>query len=291
MANRPVAPASQSAALTTDQISRAIPRLQKRIADLEALDFSGMHERAGPAVGAMRVSIEQTLEDIFGASSSEFQRYRGAANITGGPITSSLARARGVQTDHRPFLRRSRDRAVALLVGAVNALEERQADLVVDTSPTMSAASHEDMPLSQRVFVVHGREGEQREAIARFLERLGLEPVILHELSNKGRTLITKFDEEASDIGFAIVLMTPDDVGGLAGAGQSARARQNVIFELGFFIGRLGSHRVAALVGTDVERPSDFEGVVYIPIDRDWRLPLCKELRAAGYDIDLNKVI
>jgi predicted nucleotide-binding protein len=85
--------------------------------------------------------------------------------------------------------------------------------------------------------------------------------------------------------------MTPDDVGGLQGEPQRPRARQNVIFELGFFIGMLGPERVAALVSSEVERPSDFDGVVYIPIDTDWRLPLCRELRAAGYSIDLNKVL
>lgn len=86
--------------------------------------------------------------------------------------------------------------------------------------------------------------------------------------------------------------MTPDDMGGLReGGAQQARARQNVIFELGFFIGALGPERVAALVGKDVERPSDFDGVVYIPIESDWRLPLCRELRAAGYEIDLNKAL
>jgi predicted nucleotide-binding protein len=144
--------------------------------------------------------------------------------------------------------------------------------------------------VSHRVFVVHGRDGEYREAVARFLEQLGLEAVILHEQPNRGRTLITKFREEASDIGFAIVLMTPDDTGGMHGGEQHRRARQNVIFELGFFIGALGPDRVAALVSNRVERPSDFDGVVYIPIETDWRLPLCKELRAAGYDIDMNKV-
>jgi predicted nucleotide-binding protein len=84
--------------------------------------------------------------------------------------------------------------------------------------------------------------------------------------------------------------MTPDDLGGVREGGeQKLRARQNVIFELGFFIGALGPDRVAALIGQQVERPSDFEGVVYIPVETDWRLPLCKELKAAGYDIDLNK--
>ena len=89
------------------------------------------------------------------------------------------------------------------------------------------------------------------------LEKIGFEAIVLHEQPNKGRTLITKFSEEAADVGFAVVLMTPDDVGGKAGKDLRPRGRQNVIFELGFFIGALGPHRVAAIVARDVEPPSD----------------------------------
>jgi predicted nucleotide-binding protein len=74
------------------------------------------------------------------------------------------------------------------------------------------------------------------------------------------------------------------------GGERKLRARQNVIFELGFFIGALGPDRVTALIGQQVERPYDFEGVVYILVEADWRLPLCKELKATEYEIDLNRV-
>jgi predicted nucleotide-binding protein len=295
MARTPSAPTYQPANLTVDQISRAIPRLQKRISDLERLDFSQMDQRGGAEIQGIKVSIEQTLEEIFGRYSTEYERYSPAAVLSGGPLTISYAGARGggrPGTDHRPYYGRSRERSIALLKQAIQGLEERRDDLGSSMQVLQGSSANEDVPeLSERIFVVHGRDGEPREAVARFLQRLGLEPIILHERPNKGRTLITKFDEEASDIGFAIILMTPDDVGGLDGGEQRRRARQNFIFELGFFIGRLGSGRVAALISNEVERPSDFEGVVYIPIEADWRLPLCTELRAAGYDIDLNKVL
>ena len=110
------------------------------------------------------------------------------------------------------------------------------------------------------------------------------EAVILHEQPNKGRTIITKFREVAADVGFAVVLMTPDDVGAATPSDPlKARARQNVVFELGFFIGALGPERVAALVKGDIERPSDFDGVVYISLDRaDWKTNLSRELEVAG---------
>ena len=144
-----------------------------------------------------------------------------------------------------------------------------------------------------KIFVVHGHDGEPREAVARFLERLGFEAIILHERPNKGRTIITKFTEEAVGVGFAVVLMTPDDLGKAESATDLRhRARQNVVFELGFFIGALGSERVAALVKGDIERPSDLDGVVYISLDSgDWQVRLGRELKAAGYKVDWNKVM
>jgi predicted nucleotide-binding protein len=144
-----------------------------------------------------------------------------------------------------------------------------------------------------RIFVVHGRDDGPKDSVARFLERMGLRPIILHELANRGRTIISKFRDEAADVGFAVVLMTPDDHGGIAGKTTRPRARQNVIFELGFFIGALGFDCVAALVKGEVEQPSDFDGVVYIPFDPQgaWRPKLGKELQAAGFAIDWNKVM
>lgn len=282
MAKRPPEPRYAPAELSIDQIDRAIPRIEKRIADLRGLDLS-------QGFGGIRASIEQTLEEIFGAYSTEYKRYSPAAIISGGPIIIGGGRS----IDHRPYYERSRASSIALLEQAIKGLAERREDLARDVQNVeLTAVEEKVREFSHRVFVVHGRDGEPREAVARFLQQLGLEAVILHEQPNKGRALITKFQEVADDIGFAIVLMTPDDVGGLDGDGQQhPRARQNVIFELGFFIGALGPDRVAALVSPQVERPSDFEGVVYLPLEGEWRLPLCRELRAAGYEVDLNKVL
>jgi predicted nucleotide-binding protein len=163
------------------------------------------------------------------------------------------------------------------------------------TSSIVHSTSKEEAKrhASDRIFVVHGHDGETREAIARFLDKLGLRPIILHEQPNKGRTIITKFREEAAGVGFAIVIMTPDDVGKANGEDQQKpRSRQNVVFELGFFIGALGSERVAAVVRGNVERPSDFDGVVYISFDQaDWPVKLGQELQAAGYQFDWNRIM
>ncbi|GAA0018536.1 TIR domain-containing protein [Bradyrhizobium diazoefficiens] len=287
MPKKPTEPTYQPAELSVDQIRRAIPRIEKRIADLRALNIGELGGLGGPQIQGIRASVEQTLEEIFGRYSTEYRRYHPAAILTGGPIVMGG----GQRIDHRPYYEKSRQSAIALLEQAIQGLRERMDDLASSYAPEGASLGDEVPQFSQRVFVVHGREGEEREAVARFLEKLGLEAVILHEQPNKGRALITKFGAVASDIGFAVVLMTPDDVGGLQGQPQHPRARQNVIFELGFFIGMLGPERVAALVSSEVERPSDFDGVVYISIDNDWRLPLCRELKAAGYAIDVNKVL
>ena len=136
---------------------------------------------------------------------------------------------------------------------------------------------------SKSVFVVHGRDVGTKELVARFIESLGLTPVILNEQSNQGMTIIEKFEQHA-DVGFAVVLLTPDDVGGLNAdeVTLESRARQNVIFELGYFIGRLGRNRVCAITKGQVEIPSDYSGVLYIPLDEQgaWMTGLVKELKS-----------
>jgi predicted nucleotide-binding protein len=147
---------------------------------------------------------------------------------------------------------------------------------------------------NHKVFIVHGRDEEVKQSVARFLEKLGLEAVVLHERSNTGKTIIEKF-EKHSDVAFAVVLMTPDDCGGIKAIDPVLRdrARQNVIFELGYFMGKLGRDRVSALLKGDIERPSDSDGIVYIALDPNdgWKILLAKELKEAGLLVDLNKVV
>lgn len=147
--------------------------------------------------------------------------------------------------------------------------------------------------ISNRVFLVHGHDNELKETTARFLEKLGLKPIILHEQSSKGLTIIEKF-EEYSDVAFAVVLLTPDDHGNIINEKDKLqkRARQNVIFELGYFIGKLGRKNVVGLVKDNIEIPSDYTGVIYIGIDNNdgWKMMLSKEMKAAGLKIDINRI-
>lgn len=143
-----------------------------------------------------------------------------------------------------------------------------------------------------QVFIVHGHDDLAKVETARFIEQLGFNSIILHEQASSGLTIIEKI-ENYSNVGFGIVLYTPCDIGAKKGHETELkyRARQNVVFEHGYLIGKIGRKNVAALVKGDVETPNDISGVVYISMDNDWKLDLAKELRNSGYPVDMNKVI
>ncbi|WOK08174.1 nucleotide-binding protein [Imperialibacter roseus] len=146
---------------------------------------------------------------------------------------------------------------------------------------------------SNKVFIVHGHNNEVKVNIARTVEKLGLEAIILHEQANSGKTIIEKF-EEHSEVAFAIVLLTDDDFGKSKKADSlNNRARQNVILELGYFIGKLSRNKVCPLYVPGVELPSDLHGLLYIELDAEesWKFKLAKELKASGLDVDVNKIL
>lgn len=148
-----------------------------------------------------------------------------------------------------------------------------------------------------KIFIVHGHDEQMKLAVARFIEKMGFEAIILHEQVNEGLTVIEKF-EKFSDTGYGIVLYSPCDVGGKNEENKDnvdikPRARQNVIFEHGYLIGKLGRNRVAALVEDDsIELPSDIDGILYIPYDDgNWKFRIAKELKNAGYTVDMNLIV
>lgn len=148
---------------------------------------------------------------------------------------------------------------------------------------------------SKRIFIVHGHDTALKVTVARILEKLDLEPVILHEQENNGKTIIEKFERNAETCGFAIILLTADDCGYANEKGDNSkkpRARQNVVFEMGFFMGKLGRDRVLLLLDNGVEKPGDLDGIIYHPTDNEtWKYDLVKELKSSGYSVDANKII
>lgn len=224
------------------------------------------------------------IEKAFGANSEKIYEVFPRSFVSFAPDNA----------DERYWEGRRAER-IAEALGGLKALVEvlqTEVELSEDSAASSALMSAATSPISRKVFIVHGHDGETKLAAARFLESLHLDVTILHEKPNEGKTIIEKFEHHA-DVGFAIVLLTADDRGGSKSQSleaQRLRARQNVIFELGYFIGRLGRAKVCALYESGVELPTDISGVVYVALDAGgaWRFALADELHAAGFDIDYN---
>lgn len=150
--------------------------------------------------------------------------------------------------------------------------------------------SSKEKKISDKVFVVHGHNEAVNQEVARTIEKLGLEAVILKEQPSSGQTIIEKFEQYAKDVNFAVILLTADDK---IDGEDKYRARQNVIFEMGYFMGALGRNHVMCLLQEQVEKPGDIDGVVYILIDKSglWKFSMVKELKVCGYKVDANQIM
>lgn len=186
-------------------------------------------------------------------------------------------------------------------------LKSRAADCLPDVSDrlllgppgyllesTEEEGGEEEMD-NKKVFIVHGHDNDLKQQLEIFLSRVGLKPIVLHREANKGRTIIEKF-EAHSDVKYAFVLLTPDDIGCSVNdkdqpvENYNFRARQNVIFELGFFIGKLGRANVCTLYVEGVELPNDISGLVYQRVTNnieDVGFHIIKELKAAGLEVQI----
>ncbi|HEY3566735.1 MAG TPA: nucleotide-binding protein [Thermoanaerobaculia bacterium] len=184
-----------------------------------------------------------------------------------------------------------RDRQASHLEGMAIRLRSQAAQA---NSNQIASLQQEKVVLANKVFIVHGHDTSATESTARFLEKLDLEPIILHEQANGGQTIIEKFEAHAN-VGFAVVLLTPDDIGASTAIPDKLlpRARQNVILELGYFTGKLGRRRVCGLFRPEVEIPSDFHGVLFIELDAQggWKAKLAQELVSAGLKINLQGLL
>lgn len=196
----------------------------------------------------------------------------------------------------RDLVKTVQNRVTALesLAGRLELIPER-AELAAHDSATPESKDAGTVP----VFIVHGHDHLMKERVARLLSDIPhIRPIILHEQPNQGRTIIEKFEHSAHQSGFAVVLFSADDycaprAEAPATSALKSRPRQNVVFELGFFAGSLGRSKVAVLYREGVEILSDYQGVAYIPFDDgdSWKIALAKELRAAGIECDLNKLL
>jgi predicted nucleotide-binding protein len=305
MARRQTPSPSERPHLSVEQKRRRIARLEECIRSLGEFNPQTVQKRYGiPEVMALEAAIKQALAEAFGEGTQTFYRFKRAASLDNGPHQARMGDAfgRGPRIDYdardaqeaRKYLADGKDQSIALLKEAIRVLEHEIADQEAEDGPAALDTVRPVDSVSRRVFVVHGRDDDAKNEVALFLRRIGLEEIILHLRPNRGRHLLTKFQEEAQGAQFAVILMTPDDEGGMAGSDQlQKRARQNVVFELGFFIGKLGTPGVAALIVPGIEKPSDFDGICWIEFGRDtnWKNELARELKEAGVPFNADEVL
>lgn len=275
--------------MTVVEMREGVVRLSARLEELNGFNAHQMVVEQPPELKALETAIERSLEKTFGADTSDFRRFSSAASLRWSP-GFYIGGQRTPLSDYQEGSARKIEAARALLGEAIRTIEEdiseqAQRGNTADIFPPDAFPSND-------VFVVHGHDETAKEQLARFLEKLGLKAIILHEQPDQGRTIIEKFEDYAEQVGFAVILLTPDDLGaGKVQAVQGSRARQNVIFELGYFAGKLGRGKTCLLRKGDVEMPSDLFGVIYSDLDANggWKIKLVQEMKAAGLDFDANR--
>jgi len=272
------------------------PPLALRVPRSEARERIGQQIEAGKKISELQIQSESDLDNAR-HEASKWESYSEELLkrlFTNNSLAEEFTRFWGSVSNMSDGLREFTQYLRADVRDHVNRLDSIMArlDLIDEPAGTARPAPSRTVGKSRYVFVVHGHNEGVRESVCRFIEKLDLKPIVLHEQANRGKTIIEKF-EAHSDVEFAVVLLTADDVG----AGKDRvdkllpRARQNVILELGYFMARIGRDRVCALYENGVEIPSDYDGVIYVPLDRGWQLNLAKEIKAAGIEIDLNRAV
>lgn len=270
-----------------------IPEMKRLDLDIQRMPGFGSLTLAAPPL-AFKEWHRDTRTSLAGLFDDDFNLVQEFNNILYlmppmpfNPSAHLGASIRGRKQEYITML----DTAESLLRSMIGYVDEYWDD--EDTSDLHDHKNNPARPDSSKVFLVHGKDTGTRDTVARFLEtELGLIPIILDEQANRGLTIIQKF-QQYSQVGFAVVLLTPDDVGSLRGEENNLRprARQNVILELGYFISHLGLENVCDLKSGGLEIPSNYAGVLYIEFDGNWKFELSKELKAAGLDIHTDRAI
>lgn len=267
-------------------------------------------------IGQLNLFRDRLLEDVFSAYEergatfgrerftswrSQFVRFLSAhlpsqVSVFDNKLKNFVIVGIRGESDAHHFWRTQGEKALCCIESLILDIENDEYDFSIsedkpsDTIP--SSRAERDL---KSVFIVHGRDDAAKHQIARVVEKLGLNAIILHEQANSGRTIIEKI-EKYSNVGFAIILYTPDDLGN--GKNEfdeskgelNSRARQNVVFEHGYLMAKIGRENVAHLVEGDIELPNDISGTVYIS-EKGWELKIIKELKEAGYAIDSDKLL
>lgn len=247
-------------------------KLKSIIDDIDALIESKV-TLSSPEFKAWHLKTERFLTRYFGDNSLEHKKFK--------DTKFTLTFVFG-STPKSEFIEKCKTDLISTKAMFQTYLEEMEEDINQNQTTQRNLGF-------DKVFIVHGHDGELKQAVARLVEKQNLTAVILSEQANRGKTIIEKF-EEHSDVGGAICLFTADDFGhAKSEPDDQPRARQNVVFEAGYFMGKLGRDKVIIIAENGVELPSDMQGIVYTD-KNNWELDVLKELRATGYTVDFNRI-
>ncbi len=254
-------------------MSKETEKLQEIINEIKNLVNHHVNDST-PSFKAWHNRAERFLIKLYGNDSLEVKKFRET------PFTLTVY---GLDTDEREFADACCNDLISTKLIFQDYLKELEENEVKEM-PSITLPRE-----FGKVFIVHGHNAEMKEAVARLIERQGIEAIILNEQANKGKTIIEKI-EDYSDVAGAICLFSPDDEGkALRDKEVKKRARQNVVFEAGYFMGLLGRENVIMIASKEVEIPSDLSGVLYTDIE-NWKFSLLQEMKAMGYVIDYNKL-
>jgi predicted nucleotide-binding protein len=263
---------------------KGIALLEKQIADANEI-FPPSVRQGSIKLRSWKDRTTTCIEQIFGEDHRNARNFRNAF-----PTAQDSILFQSVREFHP---------ALHDLIARLNGFIHELQTTIYLHEPSGSSSSNIMNKYSNKVFIVHGHNHPLKHELAHSLQNAGVDVTILHEQPNKGMTLIEKFAAHAQDVGFAVVLLTADDTGAekpkempLLTPMLKPRARQNVVFELGFFIGLLRRERVCALYERGVEWPSDLNGITYVEYDSAgrWIHQVAKEIHAAGIPVDFSKL-
>lgn len=251
-------------------------RLKYIINEIDILIFKNVSS-SDPDFEAWHTKTERFLIKYFGNDSFEHKKFKNTL------FSLMVWTSETTESDYIAVCIEDLKTTKAVLLTYLEEMEEEENTMLSENSVPFNSTF-------EKIFIVHGHDGELKQSVARIIEKQGIEAIILSEQANQGRTIIEKI-EDYSDVSGAICLFTADDLGRAKNNSDDLpRARQNVVFEAGYFMGKLSRSNVVIIAEKGVEIPSDMQGIVYTDKD-NWEFDVLKELKAMGYDINLNKLL
>lgn len=264
---------------------KALELLQKRIDELDSLPQRTIKNDDLSEFNKWKLSAKATIENIFfDTKYLDFEKIRYIIMSLNYISDSQKIEAHNNGLKKAKGMIESFIKEIEEFWEDENIVEVKQPKLIIE-QPILKQIKKEK---SKDIFIVHGHDDGLVAKVQLFLQKLSLNGIVLHEQANLGKVILEKL-EHYTNVDFAIVLYTPCDLGKAKNDEElKARARQNVVFEHGYLIGKLGRENVAFLVDGNIETPGDISGAVYSSITNHWQFDILKELKAVGYDVNAN---